>query len=323
MAGAGHFGFLLIDGFALMSFASAIEPLRAANVLSAKRLYAWSHISTGNAEIVASNGLAVAADYTIADKVIYDTVLVCAGGDPSSFDDPRTLAWLRRLGRFGCEIGGVSGGPFLLARAGLLRGVRSTIHWEHVPAFAEAFPDVDLTQTLFEIDGGRLTCGGGVAALDMMHAIIRRDHGQSLAGRVSDWFLQTAVRMGDSTQRISLRERIGTSNGSLIAAVAAMERQIGTPASRKDLARTAGVSVRHLERLFAEHLDVTIHQHYVSLRLVRARTLLRQTSLPLAQVGTECGFADASHFARVYRKRYGLSPSADRASGKRFARRGK
>jgi transcriptional regulator GlxA family with amidase domain len=323
MAGARHFGFLLIDGFALMSFASAIEPLRAANVLSAKRLYEWSHISTGSAEIVASNGLALAADYTIADKVIYDTVLVCAGGDPSSFDDPKTLAWLRRLGRFGCEIGGVSGGPFLLARAGLLRGVQSTIHWEHVPAFAEAFPDVDLTQTLFEIDGGRLTCGGGVAALDMMHAIIRRDHGQALAGRVSDWFLQTAVRMGDSTQRISLRERIGTSNRSLIAAVAAMERQIGTPASRKDLARTAGVSVRHLERLFAEHLDVTIHQHYVSLRLVRARTLLRQTSLPLAQVGIECGFADASHFARVYRKRYGLSPSADRATGKRFGRRGK
>ena len=200
--------------------------------------------------------------------------------------DPRTLAWLRRLGRFGCEIGGVSGGPFLLARAGLLRGVRSTIHWEHVPAFAEAFPDVDLTQTLFEIDGGRLTCGGGVAALDMMHAIIRRDHGQSLAGRVSDWFLQTAVRMGDSTQRISIRERIGTSNRSLIAAVAAMERQIGTPASRKDLAKIAGVSVRHLERLFAEHLDVTMHQHYVSLRLVQARKLLRQTSMPLAQVGT-------------------------------------
>ena len=63
------------------------------------------------------------------------------------------------------------------------------------------------TRTLFEIDRGRLTCAGGVAALDMMHAIIRRDHGQSLAARVSDWYLQTAVRVGDSTQRLSLLER--------------------------------------------------------------------------------------------------------------------
>jgi transcriptional regulator GlxA family with amidase domain len=320
VAAARRFGFLLIDGFALMSFASAVEPLRAANVLSGKRLYEWSHISSGGNEIAASNGLAVAADYTIADKVRFDTVLVCAGGDPSSFDDPKTLAWLRRLGRSGCEIGGVSGGPFILARAGLLHGVQCTIHWEHVPAFAESFPDLDLTQTLFEIDGDRLTCGGGVAALDMMHAIIRRDHGQSLAGRVSDWYLQTAVRMGDSTQRISIRERIGTNNRSLIAAIAAMERQIGTPASRQDIAKAAGVSVRHLERLFAEHLDVAIHQHYVSIRLARARMLLRQTSLPLSQVGAECGFPDASHFARVYRRRFGSAPSADRATVKRRIR---
>ncbi len=314
MAHTRRFGFLLVDGFALMSYASAVEPLRAANVLSGSRLYDWSHISSAGSEIVASNGLAVAADHTIADKVRYDTVIVCAGGDPTAFEDPKTIAWLRRLGRSGCEIGGVSGGPFILARAGLLHGVQCTIHWEHVPAFAEAFPDIDLTQTLFEIDGGRLTCGGGVAALDMMHAIIRRDHGQSLAGRVSDWYLQTAVRMGDSTQRISVRERIGTNNRNLIAAVSAMERQIGRPASRQELARAAGVSVRHLERLFAEHLDVTIHRHYVWLRLARARTLLRQTGMPLSQVGAECGFSDASHFARVYRSRYGSSPSADRAA---------
>lgn len=309
-----RFGFLLIDDFALMSFASAVEPLRAANVLSGKRLYEWFHISSGGEAIVASNGLAVAADHTISGRSRYDTVLVCAGGNPSSFDDSRTFAWLRRLARSGCEIGGVSGGPFILAKAGLLHGVRCTIHWEHVPAFTEAFPDLDLTQMLFEIDGGRLTCGGGVAALDMMHAIIRRDYGQLLAGRVSDWYLQTAVRMGDSSQRISVRERIGTGNRSLLTAIAAMERQIRSPASRQNLAKASGVSVRHLERLFAEYLDVTIHQHYVALRLAQARSLLRQSTLTVAQVGAECGFPDASHFARVYRKKFGSPPSVDRAT---------
>jgi transcriptional regulator GlxA family with amidase domain len=312
-----RFGFLLIDDFALMSFASAVEPLRAANILAGSTLYEWFHISTGAEAIVASNGLSVRADHTIADKMRFDTVLVCAGGNPASFDDAKTIGWLRRIARSGCEIGGVSGGPFILAKAGILDGIRCTIHWEHLPAFTEAFRNIASTRTLFEIDRGRLTCAGGVAALDMMHAIIRRDHGQPLAARVSDWYLQTAVRLGDSTQRISLPERVGTNNRSLISAIGTMERQLASPLPRHVLAKNANVSVRQLERLFARHLGVTIDQHYMSLRLAKARALLRQTSLPVVQVGAECGFANASHFARVYRMAFGIPPSKDRMPGRR------
>jgi transcriptional regulator GlxA family with amidase domain len=130
---------LLIDDFALMSFASAVEPLRAANILAGRTLYDWFHISTGASTIAASNGLSVTADHTIADKMRFDTVLVCAGGNPASFDDAKTIAWLRRIARSGCEIGGVSGGPFILAKAGILYGVRCTIHWEHLAASPRRF----------------------------------------------------------------------------------------------------------------------------------------------------------------------------------------
>jgi transcriptional regulator GlxA family with amidase domain len=312
-----RFGILLIDDFALMSFASAVEPLRAANTLSGRTLYEWFHISTGAAAIVASNGLSVTADHTIADKMRFDTVLVCAGGNPAAFDDAKAIAWLRRVARAGCEIGGVSGGPFILAKAGVLDRYRCTIHWEHLPAFTEAFPDIVSTRTLFEIDRGRLTCGGGVAALDMMHAIIRRDHGQPLAARVSDWYLQTAVRLGDSTQRISLTERVGTNNRNLISAIGTMERQLASPLPRSALAKAADVSIRQLERLFVRHLGVTIDQHYISLRLEKARALLRQTSLPVVQIGAECGFSNASHFAKVYRTAFGMPPSLDRMPDRR------
>ncbi len=312
-----RFGFLLIDDFALMSFASAVEPLRAANILTGKTLYEWFHISTGADAIVASNGLSVSADHTIADKMRFDTVLVCAGGNPASFHDAKAIGWLRRIARSGCEIGGVSGGPFILAKAGILDGFRCTIHWEHLSAFTEAFPDIALTRTLFEIDRGRLTCAGGVAALDMMHAIIRRDHGRSLAARVSDWYLQTAVRVGDSTQRLSLLERVGTNNRNLISAIGTMERQLASPLPRKALAKAANISVRQLERLFSKHLGMTIDQHYISLRLAKARALLQQTSLPIVQIGAECGFSNASHFATVYRRTFGMPPSKDRMSDRR------
>jgi transcriptional regulator GlxA family with amidase domain len=309
-----RFGFLLIDDFALMSYASAVEPLRAANILAGRDLYRWSLLSIAAETIVSSSGLSAAADVTIQHRARYDTILVFAGGNPASFADEKTLAWLRRQARSGCAIGGVSGAPFILARAGLLQGFRCTIHWEHMPAFAEAFPEIVATGTLFEIDRGRLTCSGGVAALDMMHEIIRRDHGETLAARVSDWYLQTAVRLGESKQRISLPERIGTNNRTIISAVALMERRLADPLPRDVLAKAAEVSVRQLERLFVSHIGTTIGEHYMSLRLARARTLLRQTSLSLLQIAAECGFSNSSHFAKVYRMKFGIPPSRDRAS---------
>ena len=71
------------------------------------------------------------------------------------------------------------GGPFVLARAGLLDGMRCTLHWEHIPAFAEDLPEgrgspdpctrSTVTASLVPV---------GIAAFDMMLALVIRDHGR-------------------------------------------------------------------------------------------------------------------------------------------------
>src|SRR5262245_24482142 len=114
---ASRIGFLLIPGFALMSYASAIEPLRAANVLTGKSLYRWRHIAIKGNEIVASNGVRIQADASIANVGRLDTIVVCAGGNPQVFHHPPTLAFLRKVARHGVRLGGVSAGPYLLAKA--------------------------------------------------------------------------------------------------------------------------------------------------------------------------------------------------------------
>jgi transcriptional regulator GlxA family with amidase domain len=304
-------GFLLIDGFALMSFASAVEPLRAANNLSGQRLYEWFHVSVDGKAISASSGLSIKPDCAIATEPPFDIVLVCAGGNPTRFSDRAAMTWLRGLARRGVTLGGISGGPFVLARAKVLDGYRCTIHWEHVPAFVEAFPRLQLTRNLFEIDRDRMTCGGGVAGLDMMHALIRRDHGQELALRISDWFLQANIRLGDASQRTPRRDG-GLGHPRLQSAVDLMERRLREPASRAEIARAAGISVRQLERLFATHLKTSIDRRYLTVRLQRARILLRQTALPVTQIGAECGFHSPSHFSRAYKQRFAQTPSADR-----------
>jgi transcriptional regulator GlxA family with amidase domain len=308
-------GFLLLPDFALMSYASAVEPLRAANRLAGRELYSWRHISVDGEAATASNGASIRADHRVGEKIALDALFVCAGGNPALFSDPAVYRWLRVLARNGAAIGGVSGGAYVLARAGLLDGYRATIHWEHLPAFSEEFPHLAIERSLFEIDRDRLTCAGGIAALDLMHALIERDHGHDLAAAVSEWYLHTEVRLGSGPQRMTLRERFGVSNPKLLKALSEIERRIEDPPSRKELAALAGTSVRQLERLFAQHLKTTIGAHGLRARLSRARALLRQTSKPVLEIAVMCGFASASHFSRAYRGAYGHPPKAERPSG--------
>jgi transcriptional regulator GlxA family with amidase domain len=307
-----HVGFLLIPDFALLGYASAVEPLRAANRLSGRDLYRWSHVSIDGKPAPASNGVEIRADLGVGEDGRFDHLVVCAGGNPAAFRHPATFAWLRQLARRGVGLGGISGGSYVLARANLLSGYRFTLHWEHAPAFLEEYPELDLRRSLFEIDRDRLTCSGGTAPLDMMHAVIARQHGSELALAVSEWFLQTHVREGAGPQRMKLRERLGIAHAPLLRVIGRMEQNLENPVGREELARTAGVSLRQLERLFRLHLGRSLGEHYLALRLDRARDLLRQTSLSVLETGLACGFASASHFSRAYRARFGHSPRSER-----------
>jgi transcriptional regulator GlxA family with amidase domain len=302
-------GFLLIPGFALLSYAATVEALRAANRLSGKNLYWWWHSAPGNQPAIASSGAAVLPDFTFgADVGQLDILLVCAGGNPAAYDDKQTFAWLRKLARQGVVIGGVSGGPFIVAKAGLLAGRRCTVHWEHMPAFQEAFPNVKLARSLFELDGDRITCSGGVAGLDMMTALIARDHGYELAAAVSDWFLHTYVREGVEPQRMDLRFRLGVSDEKLLTALKAMEENLEEPLSREQLAQLAGISLRQLERAFRRTLRRGVHQHYLALRLERSRQLLRETSLAIVEIALVTGFTSASQFSRAFNRAFSMRP---------------
>jgi transcriptional regulator GlxA family with amidase domain len=89
-----------------------------------------------------------------------------------------------------------------------------------------------------------------------------------------------------------------------------MEANLEEPLSRLALARRNQVSVRQLERLFRSNLRQTIGTTYLHSRLARAATLLKETSIPIADVALASGFASASHFSRVFKNWHGRPPGA-------------
>ncbi|MEQ8481795.1 MAG: GlxA family transcriptional regulator [Hoeflea sp.] len=304
-------GFLLIENFALMSYASATEPLRAANLISGMDLYEVVPLSAGGGTVTASSGLSVDCKDLAECGQECQFVFVCAGGAPPDWILPeRTYGLLRRLARQGVRIGGISSGAFVLAAAGLLDNRDFTIHWEHAPVLRETFTHLTPRQTRHVIDGDRLTCAGGVAPMDMMHSLIADRMGAHFARRVSDWFLHTEIPEPEAPQRASAAERFGTHHPALLTVLEKMETAIETPLDRKSMARLAGISMRHLDRLFAAHLNAGFLETYRRIRLAHARRLLEQSPLSISEVAFATGFSSAGHFSRSFRAAFGFKPSA-------------
>ncbi|WP_205032173.1 GlxA family transcriptional regulator [Hwanghaeella grinnelliae] len=302
-------GFLLIDGFALLSYSSAAEPMRAANHLAGKRLYDVRHIPVAGGRSVSSSGAVIEGTATLDGDRDFDLVLVVAGGDPARFDDGRVFQWLRMLARRGVQIGGVSGGPVILARAGVLAGRRMTVHWEHVQTLAEITPSLLVERSLYVIDRDRMTCAGGTAALDMMHAVITRHHGAAFARRVSDWFMHTDVRPSGGPQRAGLVERYGVSDPAVIQAIEMMENHVADPLSLDQLAHLCGLGARQLNRLFSEKLGASTMAFYRGLRLEKARNLLEQSVMSVTEIALATGFASSAHFSTAFKSRFRHAPS--------------
>lgn len=84
------------------------------------------------------------------------------------------------------------------------------------------------------------------------------------------------------------------------------------PLSRKDVARHLGVHPNHLSRLFAEFGPGTFGEFLLDRRLERARLLLADPRLDIAEVARLSGFASANYFTRVFRARTGRTPTEDR-----------
>lgn len=305
-------GFLLIDDFALMSYASASEPLRAANLLAGRELYEVHNISVGGARAFSSGSASVKTLAQIGEGTDFDYLFVCAGPDPQAFRDKRVMQWLRLLSRRGVILGGVSGGPVILAAAGLMEGYRMTVHWEHAPSLVEIAPNLLLEKSIFVVDRDRITCAGGIAPLDMMHEIIASHHGQPFATRVSDWFMHTDIRASGQPQRAGYVARYGTTSAPVIRAIEVMENHMDDPLDLAQIADLSGVGPRQLNRLFREKIGSGTMAFYRDLRLEKAKNLLSQSPLPITEIALATGFCSSAHFAKTFRNRFGAPPSSFR-----------
>ena len=96
-------------------------------------------------------------------------------------------------------------------------------------------------------------------------------------------------------------------------AVDAMCRNYRLPFRLSNLARSVGMSVSYFAHLFRQEVGVSPARFLREVRFRQAEELIRTTSLPLREVLDRAGITERSHFIRMFKQRYGLSPSNYRA----------
>ena len=190
--------------FSHLGIAAATEPLFIANWLAQAVLFEWTVVSAGGAPVRASNGMRIPVDGDLASAAGAKTVFVLASFEPDhALKERRVLKWLKRLARFGVELGGIENGSLALAQAGLLNGHQVAVHWDNLIGFEEHYPRTRPIDQLYVRSGERLTCAGASAILDMMVAWIGWHGHVDLAGEVAEHLLLREVRPPETGQRAS------------------------------------------------------------------------------------------------------------------------
>jgi AraC-like DNA-binding protein len=96
----------------------------------------------------------------------------------------------------------------------------------------------------------------------------------------------------------------------LRALVAFISQNLSSPLRLGDLAAAAALSQAHLARSFRNATGIPLHRYVLHRRLERARFLLSQDGARVQTVAVQCGFADAPHLSKTYRKAYGITPAS-------------
>ena len=309
---------LVLPNFNLAATMAFVDPFRVANYLEGAAHFQWAFLSEAGGVVRASNGAEVKTRSleSLGDETC-DFLIVSASWEPEAHVSGPVRGFLRKAAMRQATLGGLDTGAFVLAYAGLLNGLRATVHYEHIDAFQEVFPDVEVTETLWVFDGLRFSCSGGAASTDVALHILRGIKGDSLANAAARYIFAPTLRDHNASQNPEGGEPLGASVPETVRhAIRVMEEHLETPLSMVELCREIGISHRQLNRLFAQYVQKAPALYYRDIRLDRARGLVTQTSLSMAEVAYASGFSSQVHFSRAYKERFGLAPSRDRIEGR-------
>jgi len=314
-------GFVLLDEFTLFALSGFVDALRLAGNHSddsRQRDFSWTIVAPSMAPVRSNSGIEVLPWelYTQCSKFDY---LVIVGGrvEPQRNTDQRIIQYIQEFAARGGVIVGLCTATFVLARAGIMNNRRCCIHWHHRDEFSAEFPELVATcDTVFVDDKNRITCPGGRSANDVALYLIEKHCGPVKARKAASGLVIEEIRGAKSPQpNVGIHWFRSIDNTLLRRAILIMDQFLSVELSMPDLANRLQVSENSLFRAFKTHLGISPAKLLRILRVSHAHWSLHHTALTLSQIAHMYQFSDASHFSKIHREYYGITPAGARAHG--------
>jgi transcriptional regulator GlxA family with amidase domain len=310
-------GFILLPRFTLTAFAGFVDALRLAadeGDRSRQLRCTWAVMGQKGELVESSCGVKVVTSHDFTALEDFDYIVVVGGVMHGGQKVPRAaVTFLRRAADAGLKIVGLCTGSFALARAGLLDGHLACVSWFHREDFLREFPKCKVvSDQMYVADRNRLTCAGGTSVVHLAAYIIERAVDRASAVRA----LRIMIERQPLPPRTLQPEPVLSETGRdtvVRKAMLLLEQNLAAPVRIMNLARTLQIGRRQLERRFLTDIGLTPTDYRQRLRMERARWLLENTDLQVAEIASECGFHSSAHFGRVIRQTFKCAPLQLRA----------
>lgn len=307
---------LPLPEFALLPLGAFLDKLRFSaddEDYSRQRYCHWRVLGLDGQPVASSSGAVLQVEVT-PEQVEwreFDYLVVFGGRNATATAvlAPAYRALLRRAVKAGVKLVCVDNAVFLLAACGLLDGSKVVVHWRHEAEFRASFPHVRvLTEQLYCIDGPRITCAGGTAAIDLAVELIARSCGRARALKGLADMLVDESR--DSRHALRSLEAGPGPGRQVQRALALMRHHLAARLSIEQLAAELSISRRQLDRQFQASHGMSAKAWWQEMRLQQARWRLLNSSHSLAQIADEVGMGDASYLGKWVKRRFGCTALA-------------
>ena len=304
-------GILVFDGMTLLDASGPAEVFHLAD--PSRQHYELIFVSIEGGSVTASSGLVLADTVAVSEAGSCDTVLV-TGGEAlvTPRQDAELMAAVQSLSAPAQRVASVCTGAFVLAALGYLNGRRVTTHWRHANLLARWYPQILVEPDVIHLQDGRfLTSAGVTAGIDLALAIVEDDLGVEVARNVARELVMFMHRPGGQSQFSHALSRPAAKNELLRTVLEKVASDLPGDHTVTSMATAAGVSVRHLNRIFHAELGTSPARWVEQIRLDGAQTLILQGH-PVTRVAQLSGIGTDETLRRAFARQLGTTPTAFR-----------
>lgn len=224
-----------------------------------------------------------------------------------------TVDWLQvRYKRSSEDVAycGICTGALLMAKAGLLDDKICTT----LPVLKDELEGIapnakPLKNRIFVKDQNVWTSAGVSAGIDIALELIGSSFGAKAASDISRKLTLHMKRSNDYSYLASQMNYRNHDDAEIHRVQDYLADHVNNEIDEKALASMVNASYRTLFRRFKAQIGIGIKEYQLQLRMDRAKSLLLNTTMSIADVASECGYAEPQSFRKTWMKQVGMTPS--------------